>query len=123
MTFLPLLFAHRFMSHLVEYINAMHGAPSAATIIDTQSDLQSWLDQGYEVTRQEITCTFENSVVIRRLLEQDQFPADLACAECWISYEVLQQPSSTTPITPTRISFDNACREQFWRRYFSTTTA
>ncbi|GGP17702.1 hypothetical protein [Silvimonas iriomotensis] len=107
------------MSHLVDYINAMHGARATAKIVHTETTMESWLDDGYEVTRQDITCTFDNGVVIRRQLEQDQFPTDLACAECWISYEVLQQPASQSAVTPARISFDNACREQFWRRYFS----
>ena len=46
------------------------------------------------------------------------FPAALACAECWITYEVLAS-APENPIHPARQVFENACRESFWLAYHS----
>lgn len=75
-----------------------------------------WLDQGVEVRREVATWQFADGAVIRRTVEEDDFPAALACAECWITYEVLAS-APENPIHPARQVFENACRESFWLAY------
>ena len=106
------------MDKLATYVSAIHGEPSAVAIVDHKVTQDSWLDQGFKVDRVETVYSFDNGVVIRHVVEQDQFPSDLACAECWISYEVIRQGSGNL-VSPSKKSFDNACRETFWLKYHS----
>ncbi|WP_158361703.1 RHS domain-containing protein [Burkholderia pyrrocinia] len=75
-----------------------------------------WTDDDVEVTRDETEYRFDNGAIVRRSVEQDRAPSDLLCAECWIDYDVLRHPDAQ-PVSPTRLTFDNACRETFWLRY------
>ena len=104
------------MNKLATYVGAIHGRPVAVTITEQSVATERWLDQGFEVVQEETVYRFSNGVVIRRQIEQDQFPSELTCAECWISYEVMEQPPALA-IQPAHKSFDNACREAYWLNY------
>ncbi|MCU7647078.1 hypothetical protein [Pseudomonas piscis] len=104
--------------HLVNYVNAIQGAASARTAQLESSSQDSWSEQDCTVTAEQQTFAFDDGALIKRLVEQDDYPSDLACAECWITYEVVRQPGDKT-ISPAHVSFNNACREAYWQRYFS----
>ena len=103
------------MEHLSRYVAAALGKPSAATLLRQESTEESWPDQGFTVTRRSCTYWFENGVVLQRVVEQDDFPAELACAECWIDYLIVA--AAGIDVQPAQKSFDNACRESFWLAY------
>lgn len=84
---------------------------------ETREARESWLDQGFEVLKEDRVYVFNNGVKISRTMEQDLFPAALACAECFISYKVLD--AAGLPIFPVRLNFANTCRESFWIKYHS----
>ncbi|SDH99293.1 hypothetical protein [Paraburkholderia phenazinium] len=106
------------MDKLVTYVSAIHGHVSPVAILKQTVQRDSWSDQGFDVQKEETRYTFDNGVVIRRVVEQDQFPTELVCAECWISYEVIEQPSGSR-VSPAKKNFDNACREAFWLKYYA----
>jgi len=106
------------MDKLITYVNAIHDLPSQVSIIGQTIETESWLDQGFEVKKEQTEYVFNNGVVIRRLIEQDQFPAELACAECFIRYEVVSSAPSLS-VRPARKNFNNTCRESFWMKYHS----
>ncbi|TKC87968.1 hypothetical protein FAZ69_17065 [Trinickia terrae] len=106
------------MDKLATYVGAIHGQPSAVKIVGVETKRESWSDQGFDVDRQETVYSFDNGVVIRRVVELDDFPADLACAECWINYDVIEHGRGRT-VSPSSKSFDNACRETFWLKFHS----
>ena len=105
------------MEQLVSYVSAIHGLGSPVRIRRRERTAERWEDQGFEVRKEITTYLFDNGVVIRRTVEQDDFPSDLACAECWICYEVLSPGSLESPPRPARQTFSNACREAFWLKY------
>jgi hypothetical protein len=104
------------MDKLITYVAAIHGHAGPVSMVAHAVSRDSWTDQGIEVSRDEVEYRFDNGAVIRRSVEQDRAPTDLLCAECWIDFDVVRQPDGQ-PIRPTRITFDNACRETFWLRY------
>ncbi|UTH74887.1 hypothetical protein [Chromobacterium sp. IIBBL 290-4] len=101
---------------LAAYARAIMGGAGAERIVGREERRDSWREADCEVTLQERDYRFDNGVVIRRGIEMDDFPSELACSECWITYEVLELGCSPG-IEPARKSFDNACREAFWLRY------
>ncbi len=106
------------MPHLVHYVNAIHGASTDIAVTQSSSTTEHWLDQDYQVSRTDTTYQFSDGAHIHCQIDQDDFPAELACAECWICYTVIQHPEGS-PIQPSRIQFDNSCRESWWRTYHS----
>ncbi|WP_025129961.1 hypothetical protein [Pseudomonas sp. PH1b] len=104
--------------HLANYVSAILGLSSLHSAHLQSANQESWSDQGFIVTAEEKIYAFDDGALIKRLAEQDSFPSDALCAECWISYEVLRQPRHAT-VNPTHISFTNECREAYWLRYFS----
>lgn len=104
------------MDRLVTYVGVIHGLPGPVSIVEQSVVRESWLDQGFEVQRECTDYRFDNGVHLRRVVEQDQFPSELACAECWISYEVIGH-APCCQVSPAGKSFDNACREAFWLKY------
>lgn len=104
------------MNKLITYVSAIHGLESPVLIVDRSLEQDRWIDQGFEVEIEKTTYHFSNGVVICRSVEQDQFPTELACAECWISYQVIEQNSCCT-VSPCAIKFDSTCREAFWIKY------
>ncbi|HEM7880006.1 hypothetical protein LGM58_20810 [Burkholderia contaminans] len=104
------------MDKLISYVAAIHGLSGPVSIVSHTASHDRWTDDDVEVTRDETEYRFDNGAIVRRSVEQDRAPSDLLCAECWIDYDVLRHPDAQ-PIGPTRITFDNACRETFWLRY------
>lgn len=107
------------MENLAPYVSAILERPSPHPITAQETAKEQWPDQGFTVCRETTTYRFHNGVVIRRTVEQDDFPSELACAECWITYEVLVQGPDMPQIQPTKQVFQNACREAFWLQYHS----
>lgn len=105
------------MDTLYTYVAAIHGRPGTPLASAHAVEKSSWHDQGFEVTREVTDYRFENAVLIRRTIEQDHFPGALACAECWITYEVIAAENRIGGIQPMRKVFENACRESFWLAY------
>ncbi|WP_434629794.1 hypothetical protein [Chromobacterium sp. CV08] len=103
---------------LAGYARAIMGGAGADRVVAREESRSSWREQDCEVTLRECVYRFDNGVTIRRSVEVDDYPSELACAECWISYEVLALGASPG-IAPPRKSFDNGCREAFWLRYHS----
>lgn len=106
------------INHLVNYVNAILGFSSPRTAHLESSNQETWFDQGYAVTAEEKTYAFDDGALIKRTAEQDDYPSDAACAECWIFYEVVRQPLDKA-VSPCHVSFNSACREAYWQRYFS----
>lgn len=107
------------MKQLAQYVNAIvnpghEPAPSSHLVEKT-----SWEDQGFEVTKEIKLHSFADGVVIRCTIEQDNFPSELACAECWITYEVVSNGSGGA-INPSRKVFENECRQAFWLSYYAS---
>lgn len=105
------------MQTLAEYIAAILGRASSQSVVDRVANTSVWQEQGFAVSTEVTDYRFENGVVIRRTVEQDDQPSEQACAECWITYEVIDQGSAATVIHPARVVFQNACRESFWLTY------
>ena len=105
------------MHNLFTYVAAILGQPSPLTISQQTVEQSSWQDQGFAVSKQVAEYRFDNGAVIRRTIEQDNFPTEAACAECWISYEVVSAGQVASGISPARKVFENACRESFWLAY------
>lgn len=106
------------METLSPYVAAILRHPSPLTVAnETVVEKISWMDQGFEVVRDVTRYYFDDGVVIDRMVEQDNCPSQLACAECWITYEVLSHGNAGIGIEPAMKTFDNACREAFWLAY------
>lgn len=99
---------------LASYVKAIHAFPDGQGVILESEERTSWSDQGFEVVRDARIFRFENGARIARIIEQDDFPSELICAECWISYEVLTAPDSGIAVDPPKKTFDNHCRESYW---------
>lgn len=105
------------MDQLVSYVSAIHRLSSPVAIVRQAAESTSWSDQGFEVSKTVSTYWFDNGAIIRQTIEQDSFPTELACAECWINYEVVVHGEPANKIAPPRQVFANACRESFWLTY------
>lgn len=105
------------MEQLATYIAAIHCKAKAPAIADRNVEKTAWEDQGITVTKEVTDFRFDNGVVIRRTVEQDDLISDQVCAECWITYEVIAAGSVMAGISPARMVFPNACRESFWLAY------
>lgn len=104
-------------AELVAYVSAIHQLSSPMQIVRQEATHTYWLDQGFTVNKTETTYWFANGAVIRQTIEQDDFPTEQACMECWIDYQVLSPSDAAPIITPQHQGFSNACREQFWLKY------
>ncbi|TDN70786.1 hypothetical protein [Paraburkholderia sp. BL10I2N1] len=108
------------MDKLVSYVNSIHGLPSPVAIVHRDVSHENWHDQEIEVSKEDAVYVFDNGAVIRRSIEWDRVTSDLICPECWIDYKVVKSPPGTT-IKPAAQSFNNACRETFWLRYYTAS--
>ncbi|WP_417069807.1 hypothetical protein [Niveibacterium terrae] len=99
---------------LASYVKLIHDFPDAQGVALESEQRTSWPDQGFEVIREARIFRFEDGARIAQIVEQDDFPSGLACAECWISYEVLSAPDSGVAVDPPKKTFDNHCRESYW---------
>ncbi len=102
---------------LSTYVAAIHQHPSPFSISNKTVDKSCWQDQDFEVCKEVTTYYFDNRAVIRRTVEQDNFPSEAICAECWITYEVISTGDTGIDINPKRKVFENTCRESFWLAY------
>lgn len=107
------------MKSLSTYVAVIHRRTGPLAISGETVEESRWRDQGFEVRKEVATYRFDNGAVIRRTVEQDDFPSEAACAECWITYEVLSNGAAGVAIEPTRKVFENACREAFWLAYYA----
>lgn len=108
------------MEKLSTYVAAIHQQASPLSISGKTVEKSSWQDQGFEVSKEITDYHFDNGAVIRRTVEQDNFPNEAACVECWITYEVISSGDTVAGINPPRKIFENACREAFWLAYHTT---
>jgi hypothetical protein len=102
---------------LSTYVSAIHRRPAPVAILRAAEEKSCYQDQGFEVRQSVTIFHFDNDVVLRRTIEQDEFPSEAACAECWITYEVVSDGEVGAAISPQSQVFENACRESFWLKY------
>lgn len=105
------------MEKLSTYVSAICHRTGPLAVSGETVEKSCWQDQGFEVCREVTTYRFDNGVVIQRTIERDHFPSGMACAECWITYDVISNGNSGVEINPSRKGFENACRESFWLAY------
>ena len=98
------------MTSLFDYIAAVKSQPSPVSISTVERNSVNASDGPEE----ESWYRFTNGALIRQQVEFDEpVDDDQVCQECWISYEVMEQPQSAD-ITPRKKSFTNRCQETFW---------
>lgn len=108
------------MSSLATYVAAIHQRTEVLRFVLETVEKSRWQDQGFEVSREVVDYHFSNGVVVRRTVEQDDFPTDATCSECWIIYEVMSNGDFGVEIHPRRQMFQNICRELFWLAYHTS---
>lgn len=108
------------MEKLATFIHAIHYPDKGLQFSCETVENTSWQDQGFHVSREVNLYRFGNGVVIKRTIEEDDFPSEAACAERWTIYEVVSTGRHGRVIDPMRQSFENACREAFWLKYHTT---
>ncbi|WP_298445325.1 hypothetical protein [uncultured Ferrimonas sp.] len=103
------------MNNLFTYILAMKEEPEGLSIVEKLCNNQISEEDGVLVENSELFVKFNNGVAVRKLTEQDlsEHITDSVCEECWISYEVIEQPNHLN-IVPQRKNFSNQCQESFW---------
>ncbi|OHX14110.1 hypothetical protein [Chromobacterium sphagni] len=104
------------METLALYAHAILAGGDNPRILGRERHARRWRERDCEVSLEECVYRFANGVVIQRSVEQDDYPGELACAECWIGYQVLELGESPG-ISPMQKTFDNACRESWWLAY------
>lgn len=103
------------MNNLFTYILAMNEGSGCLTFAEETNRAQTLEEDGIVTESSELTAKFINGVTIRKLteLESSAHFSEAVCEECWISYEVIEQPN-TINIKPKKESFTNKCQEAFW---------
>lgn len=101
---------------LVTYARALDKPTGEIYVEKKATRRDSYQDSGVNVDVCEETYQFCDGVVLRRLVEIDDVCAALesegVCAECWISYDVLD--SAEIDVQPKRKVFSNTCQARFW---------
>eukprot|EP00764_Aduncisulcus_paluster_P010825 gnl/Carplike_NY0171/3894_a5253_395.p1 GENE.gnl/Carplike_NY0171/3894_a5253_395~~gnl/Carplike_NY0171/3894_a5253_395.p1 ORF type:complete len:114 (+),score=5.49 gnl/Carplike_NY0171/3894_a5253_395:28-369(+) len=112
------------MNDLYLYVSLIKNSNSDSFVVDRTSTGDVSEADGVLTEYIEQTVTFENGVIIKQCVEfeQGEVAPDVVCAECWISYEVLSEPSGLD-IWPKRKSFVNQCQEAFWLKMSMTHKA
>lgn len=106
------------LGRLVDYVAPVLGHAGPRRIVHQTVERSAWQDQGCEVRKDVFTFQFDNGAILRRTVEQDDFPDEQqVCAECWITYEVVRAGEGEDGMDAVRKTFDNACREAFWLAY------
>ena len=101
------------MNQLYTYIEAINRVDGKVFIVSQVVTDNSYKDQGVAVNSYETIFSFSNGVVLKYDVEFDEVPlSSEVCAECWISYEIID--SLTETISPTKKTFVNKCQESFW---------
>ncbi|MDW6002250.1 hypothetical protein [Vibrio mangrovi] len=111
------------MNQLFTYISAIR-QESGALIAGQQLYQDVTEEDGVLVENSELIVTFHNGVIMKQSIESEhqEEPTDLACAECWISYEIISEPEGLR-ITPKRKTFINTCQEAFWLKINAVQSA
>ncbi len=103
---------------LVTYARALDKPGGKIYVEKKEVRRDSYQDGGVNVDVCEETYRFYDGVVLRRVVEIDDVCAALesegVCAECWISYDVLN--SAGIDVQPKRKAFSNTCQARFWLR-------
>jgi hypothetical protein len=103
------------MNQLFFYVTLIKHDPENAFIVDRQSCEEHTSDDWSTSCISEQILTFKNGVKIKQSIEKETEASqpDVACEECFISYEVLTEPSDCE-IMPKTKRFINQCQEAFW---------
>lgn len=103
------------MNNLFTYVLAVKNAPYELSIVEKVENKSSSEEDGVITESSELIVKFDNGVALRKLTERDLSGdvIEAVCAECWISYEVIEQPERLEVI-PKKKSFTNPCQESFW---------
>lgn len=103
------------MNNLFTYISAMKEEHDGLSIVSKVLNKQTFEEDGILMENSELFVKFNNGVAVRKLteLELSGHITDAVCEECWISYEVTEQPSALN-IAPKKKNFTNQCQELFW---------
>jgi len=103
------------MNNLFTYILAMNEGSDCLTFAEETNRAQTLEEDGVITESSELTAKFINGVTIRKLteLKSSAHFSEVVCEECWISYEVIEQPN-TINIKPKKKNFTNKCQEAFW---------
>ncbi|MGF1725352.1 hypothetical protein [Photobacterium nomapromontoriensis] len=103
------------MNNLFTYISAMKEEPDGLSIVEKVLNKQSVEENGTLMENSELLVKFDNGVAVRKRTERELsgYITESVCEECWISYDVIEQPS-TLNIAPQKKNFTNQCQESFW---------
>ena len=103
------------MNNLFTYISAMKEESDGLSIVEKLFNKQTSDEDGILMENSELLVKFNNGVAVRKLTERELSGhiTDAVCEECWISYEVTEQPSNLN-IVPKTKNFANQCQESFW---------
>ncbi|MBU2712650.1 hypothetical protein [Zooshikella harenae] len=98
-------------------LQAIHGQKTPVLVVKQFERKNSYLDEGIEMREVETTYYFDNGVIIKNTIEQDDIPSENRCPECWISYSVID--TAGINIQPLNKLFHNHSQEQFWLKMHS----
>jgi hypothetical protein len=103
------------MSNLCTYVSAINSELPNELIVEKALSEESFEENGILTENSELVVIFSNGVTIKQSVELDSniIVPGMACAECWISYEVISEPKEID-ISPKQKSFTNKCQESFW---------
>lgn len=108
------------MRHLAQYVEVIQqpNVNPVLHIIQHQQQHNKHDDDGVTIWTLTEFFYFNDGTIIQKNTEQDDLSTEVeACNECWIQYQVLQQPM-TAKISPKKVQFNSHCREQYWLKYF-----
>lgn len=104
------------MNDLSDYVAVIQGKSSALVLLHCESHEHRYDDQGIMIDCRQSIFQFENGVCIKYCCESDEVADDeQICPECWISYEVVDEPASIS-VHPKQKTFINYCQQDFWLR-------
>lgn len=102
------------MNNLFTYISAMKNESPSDLIAEKALSEQSFEEDGVLTESSELIVIFTNGVSVKQSVEfeHDEAVSDTVCTECWISYEVVAEPTELN-VKPKRKCFINQCQESF----------
>jgi len=103
------------MNNLIMYVLAISNKDPDGIIVDQSRIEECYEEHGVLMESSELNVTFSNGVILKRIieLEQTNVETEMTCKECWISYEVVFEPTHVD-IHPKKKQFINQCQESFW---------
>lgn len=102
------------MNNLSTYVSTIKNTSESEFVVKRSVNEESIEEDGIVTKHSEEVITFKNGVVTKQSIENEIGAADLemACEECFITYEVLSEPVGYC-IKPKRKNFINNCQERF----------